>query len=79
MKSELEALLKHPLRVQVKDGRVLIGCFYGTDKLLNVSLVDAKEYHSEQRQPRSVGRIMIPWKIVVKVEAEEDEAATAFK
>ena len=36
MKSELEALLKHPLQVQVKDGRVFIGCFYGTDKLLNV-------------------------------------------
>ena len=55
MKSELEALLKHPLRVQVKDGRVFIGCFYGTDKLLNVLLVDANEYRSEQRQPRSVG------------------------
>ena len=73
MKSELEALLKRPLRVQVKDGRVFIGCFYGTDKLLNVLLVDAEEYRSEQRQPRSVGQIMIPWKIVVKVEAEDDE------
>ncbi|KAL4260146.1 Sm domain-containing protein [Pleurotus pulmonarius] len=59
----LESLLRHVLRISVNDGRIFI-----------------EEYRiglNENPSGRFVGQIMIPWKIVTKVEAQGD--ATDFE
>ncbi|KAJ7596736.1 hypothetical protein C8J56DRAFT_850342, partial [Mycena floridula] len=68
----LKALLRETVRVSIQDGRIFIGAFFGTDKPLNIILVDAEEYRvgpGENAEGRYVGQIMIPWRLVVKVEA----------
>ncbi len=73
----LESLLRHVLRISVNDGRIFIGTFAGTDKPLNILLINAEEYRiglTENPSGRFVGQIMIPWKIVTKVEAQGDAA-----
>ncbi|PPQ83682.1 hypothetical protein CVT25_006150 [Psilocybe cyanescens] len=68
----LQALLKELLRITTKDGRVFIGTFAGTDKPLNIILISAEEYRigpDQDADGRYVGQVMLPWKIVVKVEA----------
>ncbi|KIY51186.1 hypothetical protein FISHEDRAFT_56725 [Fistulina hepatica ATCC 64428] len=48
----LKALLSKTLRVTVSDGRVFLGNFAGTDKPLNILLVNAVEFRvSEQLWP----------------------------
>ncbi|KAI0757601.1 hypothetical protein C8Q80DRAFT_109607 [Daedaleopsis nitida] len=83
---QLRALLRTTLRVTVTDGRVFIGTFAGTDKQLNVLLVNTDEYRlgpdpadggagSEELDGRYVGQVMIPWRLVVRVEAREAQNA----
>jgi len=74
--AELKTLLNKSLRVTSTDGRIFLGTFAGTDKLLNIILVNAEEYREaapEQDAPdggRYVGQIMIPWRMARKVEAQ---------
>ncbi|KAF5313226.1 hypothetical protein D9619_003585 [Psilocybe cf. subviscida] len=68
----IRGLLRELLRITVTDGRVFIGTFAGTDKPLNILLINAEEYRigpGEDPDGRYVGQIMIPWKVIVKVEA----------
>ncbi|KAJ3545551.1 hypothetical protein NMY22_g2396 [Coprinellus aureogranulatus] len=68
----LQSLLRQPLRISINDGRIFLGTFAGTDKPLNILLANAEEYrigHSEELAGRYVGQILIPWKLVTKVEA----------
>lgn len=72
MSSHLKSLLRQTLRISVVDGRVFIGSFFGTDKPLNIILADAEEYRvglDENPGGRFVGQILIPWRLVMKVEA----------
>ena len=69
----LKTLLRKTLRITVADGRIFIGMFAGTDKPLNLIIANSQEYRlgsGENPQGRSVGQILIPWKVVVKIEAE---------
>jgi len=69
----LRALLRQILRVVVEDGRVFLGTFAGTDKALNVLLVNTEEYRpspGDGYEGRFVGQVMIPWKFVKKVEVQ---------
>ncbi|KAI9065563.1 hypothetical protein FKP32DRAFT_1674680 [Trametes sanguinea] len=71
----LKGLLKQTLRVTVTDGRIFIGTFAGTDKQLNILLISADEYRvgpdagPDGADGRYVGQVMVPWRLVVRVEA----------
>ncbi|RDB29654.1 N-alpha-acetyltransferase 38-A, NatC auxiliary subunit [Hypsizygus marmoreus] len=69
----LKGLLKQIVRVTILDGRVFLGSFAGTDQPLNILLINAEEYRiglEENPEGRYVGQIVIPWKLIVKVEGE---------
>lgn len=77
---QLKALLRTSLRVTVVDGRVFLGTFSGTDKQLNILLINTDEYRlgpdagSDGLDGRYVGQVMIPWRLVVRVELRADGA-----
>ncbi|KAG7450818.1 uncharacterized protein BT62DRAFT_928105 [Guyanagaster necrorhizus] len=74
----LESLFRRILRVTVTDGRVFIGSFAGTDKPLNILLVNTEEFRigvDENPDGRFVGQIMISWHLVVKVEVYREDAS----
>ncbi|KAG6874169.1 hypothetical protein C0995_005587 [Termitomyces sp. Mi166 len=67
----LKALLRQPLRVTVSDGRIFLGTFAGIDQPLNLLLVNAEEFRTEENHSgRYVGQVVIAWRFVVKVEEE---------
>lgn len=70
----LRALLRQTVRVAICDGRVFLGTFAGTDKQLNVLLLNADEFRfapPRHANPdgRYVGLVLVPWRLVVRVEA----------
>ncbi|KZT08967.1 uncharacterized protein LAESUDRAFT_723272, partial [Laetiporus sulphureus 93-53] len=70
----LKALLRKTLRVTIQDGRIFLGTFVGTDKHLNILLVNSEEYRigpdavDGDPNGRFVGQILVPWRLVQKVE-----------
>ncbi|KAK0232929.1 hypothetical protein IW262DRAFT_1451502 [Armillaria fumosa] len=73
----LESFFRRILRITVTDGRVFIGSFAGTDKPLNILLVNTEEFRmgaDENPDGRFVGQIMVPWHLVVKVEVYREDA-----
>jgi N-alpha-acetyltransferase 38, NatC auxiliary subunit len=71
--SALKNILQQVLRITVLDGRIFLGTFVGTDQMLNVLLANAEEFRigpNENPNGRYVGQVMIPWKLVVKAEAQ---------
>jgi Small nuclear ribonucleoprotein (snRNP) homolog len=69
----LKYLLRQTLRITITDGRVLIGSFVGTDKPLNILLINTEEYRigqDENPDGRYIGQVLIPWRLVVKAEAQ---------
>ena len=72
----MKCLLRKILRVSVTDGRIFIGTFAGTDKPLNIILINAEEFRlgpEENPDGRFVGQVVIPWKLILKVEADTRE------
>lgn len=72
MESPLQALLNETLRITIKDGRIFLGSFVGTDRELNILLLNTDEFRlgpDENPDGRYVGQVMIPWKLVSRVEA----------
>ncbi|EKM59358.1 uncharacterized protein PHACADRAFT_249802 [Phanerochaete carnosa HHB-10118-sp] len=72
---QLKSLLNRTLRVTTRDGRVFLGSFAGTDKLLNVLLMNTDEFRFSPPQHanpggRFVGLVLIPWKLIMSVEAQ---------
>lgn len=70
--SHLKSLLRETLRITTNDGRIFIGTFAGTDRPLNVILINTEEYRigpEASRNGRYVGQIVTPWKCIVKIEA----------
>ncbi|KAG1725587.1 uncharacterized protein EDB91DRAFT_1062148 [Suillus paluster] len=65
----LKSLLTNTLRITTTDNRVFIGTFMGTDQLLNIILVNTEEYILGNEASRFVGQIMLPWRLVLHVEA----------
>ena len=69
----IRGLLQQLLRITVTDGRIFIGSFAGTDQPLNILLINAEEFRigpNENANGRYVGQVVVPWKLVVKVEAQ---------
>nr|GAT43966.1 predicted protein [Mycena chlorophos] len=71
--ARLQDLLTRMLRVTTTEGRVFIGSFAGTDKPLNILLLNCDEYRispgpDDNPDGRYVGQILVPWRLVVKVE-----------
>ena len=66
----LTNLLRQVLRIRTNDNRIYLGTFAGTDKLLNILLVNAEEYRAEQGGigGRFVGQVLVPWHLIVTVE-----------
>lgn len=74
----LRSFLEQVLRITTIDSRIFIGTFAGTDKPLNIILINAEEYRVSQGGPeqkvedgRYVGQVLVPWKMIVKVEVHE--------
>ena len=84
---QLKALLRSTLRVSVTDNRVFLGTFAGTDKLLNILLINTDEYRvgpdagPDGADGRYVGQVMIPWRLVVRVElrTEGDQSQSLLR
>ena len=72
----LKALLRHVVRLTISDGRIFLGNFAGTDKPLNILLINAEEYRVGLEEGRYVGQVVVPWRLIVKVEAEVPEDHT---
>ena len=70
--SAVQSLLNDTLRVTVTDGRIFLGTFVGTDSELNILLLNTDEFRlgpNENPNGRFVGQVMIPWRLVRRVEA----------
>ncbi|KAI0960901.1 hypothetical protein AcV7_000152 [Taiwanofungus camphoratus] len=73
----LKSLLRQTLRITIDDHRIFLGTFVGTDKQLNILLVNTEEfrigsdYIDGDPHGRYVGQIMVPWRLVNKVEVSE--------
>ena len=69
---KLKSLLRHTMRITVQDGRIFLGTFAGTDRLLNVLLINTDEFKLSpphvNLHGRFVGLILVPWRLVVKIE-----------
>lgn len=92
----LQALLRSLLRITTTDHRIFLGTFVGTDKDLNILLINTDEFRispapssttkpgpgtptgaepdeepeGESEGGRYVGQVMIPWKMIKRIEAE---------
>ncbi|GBE78712.1 hypothetical protein SCP_0116030 [Sparassis crispa] len=72
---QLKSLLRQALRIRILDGRIFLGTFVGTDKQLNILLVNAEEYRigndrtDESANGRYVGQILVPWRLISTAEA----------
>lgn len=79
----LRSFLQKILRITTVDARIFIGTFAGTDKLLNIILINAEEYRISQslgqkvmtvdEDGRCVGQVVLPWKMIAKVEVHESD------
>ncbi|KAJ3802338.1 hypothetical protein GGU11DRAFT_752932 [Lentinula aff. detonsa] len=81
--TELRQLLNSTIRITVADGRIFLGSFIGTDQPMNILLTDTQEFRLESPTTgdnrednelcsgRFVGQVLIPWKIVRKIEVQE--------
>ena len=77
----LRSFLQQVLRITTVDSRIFMGVFAGTDKPLNIILINAEEYRISQipgqkveviEDGRYVGQVLLPWKMIVKVEVHDD-------
>ncbi|KAH8106139.1 hypothetical protein BXZ70DRAFT_417758 [Cristinia sonorae] len=84
--AHVKQFLNKPLRITITDQRIFLGTFVGTDKQLNILLVNTDEYRftpPELANPngRFVGLVMIPRRLIVRVEVSRsgDEGAEVGK
>ncbi|KAI0258254.1 hypothetical protein BC834DRAFT_796556, partial [Gloeopeniophorella convolvens] len=67
----LKSILRGTLRITVADNRAFVGTFIGTDKSLNLLLVNTDEFRlgpNENPAGRYVGQVMVPWRLIRGVE-----------
>ena len=78
----IQSFLQQVLRITTVDSRIFMGVFAGTDKPLNIILINAEEYRISQisgqkvevvEDGRYVGQVLLPWKMIVKVEVHESD------
>lgn len=66
----LKSILRGTLRVIINDSRAFVGTFVGTDKSLNILLLNTEEFRldaDEDTAGRYVGQVMIPWRIIQSI------------
>jgi N-alpha-acetyltransferase 38, NatC auxiliary subunit len=66
----LKSILRTTLRIITDDDRAFVGTFVGTDKDLNILLVNTEEFRlgaSEGPAGRFVGQVMIPWRLIQNI------------
>lgn len=72
----VKALINEPMRIRTSDNRLFVGTFVCMDKQLNIVLTNTDEYRvipgsteKVNERGRYVTMVMVPWRLVVKVEA----------
>lgn len=63
----LKSILRGTIRIITDDSRAFIGTFVGTDKSLNILLLNTEEFRLDaDANPagRYVGQVMIPWRLI---------------
>lgn len=77
----VKGLLNEPLRIRTSDGRMFVGTFVCMDKQLNIVLTNTDEHRvmpgataKVNERGRYVTMVMVPWRLVVKVEATNPDA-----
>lgn len=77
-REKLRSWLNKTLKIEMTDGRVLIGSFLCTDRDANIILGSCREYLSSEEQnsaqdrdPRVLGLVMIPGRHIVSVHLDE--------
>ena len=66
----LKSILRGTLRIITHDDRAFVGTFVGTDKSLNILLVNTEEFRLGGRPGenntagRYVGQVMVPWHLI---------------
>ncbi|XP_072259136.1 N-alpha-acetyltransferase 38, NatC auxiliary subunit [Pyxicephalus adspersus] len=78
---KLESLLNRNMRIEMTDGRSLIGCFLCTDRDCNVILGSAQEFLRPSdtfpvREPRVLGLAMVPGHHIVSIQVELESVAS---
>ncbi|OWF41264.1 N-alpha-acetyltransferase 38, NatC auxiliary subunit-like [Mizuhopecten yessoensis] len=78
-KKKLERWLNKGMKIQMTDGRTLIGVFLCTDRDRNVILGSCEEYlrspdSGKKEDPRILGLAMIPGYHIVSIHVDEDRA-----
>lgn len=76
----LKSILRGTIRIITTDSRAFIGTFVGTDKSLNILLLNTEEFRLDagaNPAGRFVGQVMIPWRLIkdigLQVAGEGDE------
>lgn len=69
-RAKLQSWLYRTLRIQLTDGRILIGNFLCTDSEANVILGMCMEDTDDGGEKRILGLVMIPGRHIVKMEGE---------
>ncbi|CAL1264313.1 unnamed protein product [Larinioides sclopetarius] len=80
LRQKLESWLNKNMKIEMTDGRVLIGIFLCTDRDRNVILGSCAEYlqnESEEsmEEPRVLGLAMVPGHHIVSIEVDSDLAS----
>ncbi|CAD0197772.1 unnamed protein product [Chrysodeixis includens] len=74
-KSKLRKWLNMNFRIEMTDGRVLIGVFLCTDRDANVILGACSEYlkgvDGETEEPRVLGLVMVPGRHIVSIQLDD--------
>lgn len=74
---KLRSWLNKTFKVEMSDGRILIGVFLCTDRDANVILGSCSEYLSADEvgsgEPRILGLVMIPGKHIVSLQLDQLE------
>ncbi|XP_067946763.1 N-alpha-acetyltransferase 38, NatC auxiliary subunit-like [Watersipora subatra] len=72
-RDQLRQWLNHSVRVEITDGRVLIGTFTCTDNDANIILGQCDEYlpPGYPKDPRKLGLAMVPGRHILKLEIME--------
>lgn len=66
----LKSILRGTLRILTNDHRTFVGTFVGTDKNLNILLVNSEEFRlgtGENDAGRYVGQVMVPWRLIQNI------------
>jgi small nuclear ribonucleoprotein (snRNP)-like protein len=80
----LKGILRGTLRIITNDDRAFIGTFVGTDKSLNILLVNTEEFRlrpGEENTPgRYVGQVMVPWHLIdnIGLQVSNDSNADSY-